>query len=257
MFQNFKNSIFNHIFCICFRPTRILDSVSLSEQSEELESAEVPIEEDEEGRSGRYLEVGIPTPSVSLKSTGEIDEEPESKSRFVDELFHKAPLKHYTTKTLWVTKVEKLIDYRVTATLEAKNCIPVDLQIPLCSSPHKVYAPGYSPNHGVYVEGQTGSHHISNNEHHLVSGLTNLFGVNKVAKPFAHHKPSNGHAVIPAVHKPVKVTHKPKPVVKPVHKPGLVTQDEIKDKESEAPEVPDVPEDVPADTVEKEEEVQE
>ncbi|KAL1130775.1 hypothetical protein AAG570_012016 [Ranatra chinensis] len=44
------------------------------------------------------------------------------------------------TRTLWVTKVEKYMDYRVTATLVAKNCVPAPNPVlPFCNAQTPVY----------------------------------------------------------------------------------------------------------------------
>lgn len=79
--------------------------------------------------------------------------------RLVEGLFQRQPVTHYTTKTLWVTKVEKYIDHKVTATLEVKNCVPTELHIPLCGSAVTHHAPSYIPHKdGSFLENIHGHH---------------------------------------------------------------------------------------------------
>lgn len=107
-------------------------------------------EEDEDqiamSRSARYLSFGSATPEIAeVKSSieeGEIEElseEEEEEEVSVDEMgrfiFHKKKPKKVTSiHTIFVTKVQKVTDYKVTATLSAENCVPanIDLDIPLC-----------------------------------------------------------------------------------------------------------------------------
>lgn len=97
--------------------------------------------EGSEARSGRYLQFARETPAVpDVKSTiedGEIDtfyesDETDEEGKY---LFKKAETK-VVTKTLWVTRVQKVTDYKVTATLVPENCIPSELNFPRCSYPH-------------------------------------------------------------------------------------------------------------------------
>lgn len=95
----------------------------------------------------RYLEFRRETPVPPTTATAD-------NARL---LLNLSPETHIATKTLWVTKVQKVTDYRVTATLEAKNCVPSNLKIPLCPPPptppppppHKPphYAPTKPPHH--------------------------------------------------------------------------------------------------------------
>ena len=58
-----------------------------------------------------------------------------------------------------MTKVEKYVDHRVTATLEVKNCIPSELHIPLCGSAVPHHVPSYIPyKDGSYLENNSGHH---------------------------------------------------------------------------------------------------
>ncbi|RZF48045.1 hypothetical protein LSTR_LSTR002111 [Laodelphax striatellus] len=116
-------------------PTRILGGVS--------ESAPAPSEytgefEDEsyDSRSGRYLQLHSATPTAPLRSDADVQEAPEGEGRIIEQLLNRQPEVHYATKTLWVTKVEKFIDYRVTATLEVKNCVPSEFRFPQCQKIH-------------------------------------------------------------------------------------------------------------------------
>jgi len=78
----------------------------------------------ESSREGRYLEFRRQTPVPPATIT------PDDTAR----LLNLPPETHYATQTLWVTRVLKVTDYRVTATLEAKNCVPVDLRVPFCQA---------------------------------------------------------------------------------------------------------------------------
>lgn len=143
---------------IIFRPTRILGGVSISEGTpgavESVENAKdvsAP-----EAREGRYVEI---TPLINTPEEVEIKDEPEEPSyspiSMVQNLLHRSPVTHYKTKTLWVTKVEKVLDTRVTATLLAKNCVPTNSHIPLCSPHGSLISPGY---HGYGGEGTFTEH---------------------------------------------------------------------------------------------------
>jgi hypothetical protein len=73
-------------------------------------------------------------------------------------LLNLPPETHYATQTLWVTRVLKVTDYRVTATLEAKNCVPVDLKVPFCQTP-----PPQKPPHSVTT---TPPHQVTKSPQH-------------------------------------------------------------------------------------------
>lgn len=91
----------------------------------------------EPSREGRYLEFGRDTPTPPTTTS----------SDDAGRLLNRPPETHFATQTLWVTRVLQVTDYRVTATLEAKNCVPIDLKVPFCpqrpplSAPHKVTKP--------------------------------------------------------------------------------------------------------------------
>lgn len=78
----------------------------------------------ESSREGRYVEFRRQTPVPPATITT------DDTAR----LLNLPPETHYATQTLWVTRVLKVTDYRVTATLEAKNCVPVDLKVPFCQA---------------------------------------------------------------------------------------------------------------------------
>jgi hypothetical protein len=79
----------------------------------------------ESSREGRYLEFRRQTPTPPATTATSDD---------AARLMNLPPETHYATQTLWVTRVLKVTDYRVTATLEAKNCVPVDLKVPFCQA---------------------------------------------------------------------------------------------------------------------------
>jgi hypothetical protein len=92
--------------------TSELTAPQKAEQTPELESS----------REGRYLEYRRHTSAPTATITA------DDAAR----LLSLAPVTHYATQTRWVTRVQKVTDYGVTATLEAKNCVPVDMKIPFC-----------------------------------------------------------------------------------------------------------------------------
>ncbi|XP_014246242.1 uncharacterized protein LOC106664738 [Cimex lectularius] len=113
--------------------TRVLGSITESEVTME-EAKEVPKNEETNHRQGRYI-VRHPIPMMAM----EVRSEPDY--RLVDsekEKLLKGLLKatHHITQTIWVTKIEKIYDHAVTATLVAKNCFPTDPKIPLCGPIH-------------------------------------------------------------------------------------------------------------------------
>lgn len=87
-------------------------------------------------RSARYLSFDEPTPEIGeVKSAivdDEIEDENDETGRFI---FHKHSKKVTVTKTLYVTKVQKVTNYGITATLSVSNCIPIDVNIPYCPKP--------------------------------------------------------------------------------------------------------------------------
>jgi hypothetical protein len=89
----------------------------------------------EPSREGRYLEFRRKTPEAPTTNSADIDAR----------LLNLRPETHIATHTVWVTKLQKVMDYRVTATLEAKNCVPSDLKIPFCQGP----LPTKPPHHPV------------------------------------------------------------------------------------------------------------
>jgi hypothetical protein len=97
----------------------------------------------EPSREDRYLEFRRKTPEAPTTDSADINAR----------LLNLRPQTHIATHTVWVTKVQKVMDYRVTATLEAKNCVPSDLKIPFCQGPpsHKppIYVPTNPPHRPV------------------------------------------------------------------------------------------------------------
>ncbi|PNF42703.1 hypothetical protein B7P43_G14172 [Cryptotermes secundus] len=89
----------------------------------------------EPSREDRYLEFRRKTPEVPTTDSA------DNNGR----LLHLRPQTHIATHTVWVTKVQKVTDYRVTATLEAKNCVPSDLKIPFCQRQPSQKPPIYVP----------------------------------------------------------------------------------------------------------------
>jgi hypothetical protein len=81
------------------------------------------------------------------------------------------PETHTATHTLWVTKVQKVTDYRVTATLEAKNCVPSDLKLPFCQAPppppHK--PPHYAPTKPPHHVAKPPQYAVTNPPYHITS----------------------------------------------------------------------------------------
>ena len=128
------------LFCRIPPTTSQMTTPQKAGQTPELESS----------REGRYLEFRRQTPAPPATTTS------DDTAR----LLNLPPETQYATQTLWVTRVQKVTDYRVTATLEAKNCVPVDLKLPFCqaspppnppyfataTSPHQV---AKSPQHGA------------------------------------------------------------------------------------------------------------
>lgn len=99
--------------------------------------------EPSELRQGKYLEFRrtpiVDTP-VELIDTEAVDDEEVEYPRFIDQLMGRGK-KQTVTKTLFVTKVQNVIDNRVTATLIAENCIPKDDRFPKCRPTH--HKPGH------------------------------------------------------------------------------------------------------------------
>nr|CAD7256646.1 unnamed protein product [Timema shepardi] len=167
-------------------------------------------------RQGKYLEFKAATPAPSLQLEASISSEPSDDSlaehpRLVQHLLHHKPETKVITKTLWVTKVEKVIDHRVTATLVAQNCVPTDAKIPFCGESHPP----------VYHGESHYEHHHEDHDHEV------------------HHKPSHHHILdlhheghkphVPAPHHPGhKPVHHGKPEVHHTqHKPEHHVKPEV------------------------------
>ncbi|XP_069674378.1 proteoglycan 4-like [Periplaneta americana] len=106
-------------------PTAAVKIPSVSATAELQEPKNLKLES---SREGRYIEFRKETPKIQAATTN-VDYESTAR------LLNLYPETQTTTKTLWVTRVQKVTDYRVTATLEAKNCVPTDLKIPFCQAP--------------------------------------------------------------------------------------------------------------------------
>jgi hypothetical protein len=144
----------------------------------------------EPSREGRYLEFRRNTPVVPATNSA------DTNAR----LLNLAPQTHIATQTLWVTKVQKVMDYRVTATLEAKNCVPSDLKIPFCRGP-----PPYKPP-PIYVTTKPPHHPVTKPPHYPTT------------KP--PHYPTTKPPHLPITIKPPPhITIKPPPhiTIKPPH----------------------------------------
>jgi hypothetical protein len=89
----------------------------------------------EPSHEGRYLEFNRKTPEAPITDSADINAR----------LLNLRPQTHIATHTVWVTKVQKVMDYRVTAILEAKNCVPSDLKIPFCQGSPSQKPPLYVP----------------------------------------------------------------------------------------------------------------
>jgi hypothetical protein len=110
----------------------------------------------EPSREARYLEFRRETPAPPTTSTSA-----DSNAR----LLNLPRETHTATRTLWVTKVQKVTDYRVTATLEAKNCVPNDLKVPFCQAPPP--APPHKPPH--YAPAKPPHHHVIKPPYHVTT----------------------------------------------------------------------------------------
>ncbi|XP_039301444.1 uncharacterized protein LOC111056733, partial [Nilaparvata lugens] len=143
-------------------PTRILGGVTQSAPSPS-EYTDVDSESDYGSRSGRYLQLHSATPTAPLASDADIRDAPDDsqgqgQGRIIEQLLNRQPEVHYATKTLWVTKVEKFIDYRVTATLEVKNCVPSEFKFPQCQKIHHPPAPHPHPQPHLHPHPPTRPH---------------------------------------------------------------------------------------------------
>jgi hypothetical protein len=126
------------------------------------ESEDVP--ELEPSREGRYLEFRRETPTPPATTSS------DNTAR----LLNLPPETHFVTQTLRVTRVLKVTDYRVTATLEAKNCVPVDLKVPFCqtSPPQKPpHSATTTPHHQVTKPPHQAASQVSNHDHALYKPL--------------------------------------------------------------------------------------
>lgn len=83
----------------------------------------------EASRSAKYLEFKERT---QPKTVDELLEGSELSSVLSIRNPFQRQTTEYVTKTVLVTKLEKITDHRVTATLVAQNCLPVDPKIPRC-----------------------------------------------------------------------------------------------------------------------------
>jgi hypothetical protein len=105
-------------------------------------------------REGRYLEFRRETPSPPAITSS------DNTAR----LLNLPPETYFATETLTVTRVLKVTDYRITATLEAKNCVPVDLKVPFCQT-----SPPQKPPHSA----TTPPHQVTKTPHYAASHAWN------------------------------------------------------------------------------------
>lgn len=141
-------------------PSEPADPVSL-EAEDPAEARDFPEEGEREGRWVRLTPPIKVEDAVKVKDDQPRDDEQSSPAEnsglsplnMVQQLIQRSPVTHYKTKTLWVTKVEKVLDTRVTATLIAKNCIPTNSHIPYCAPHGGLLGPGYHhSHHGAFLE---------------------------------------------------------------------------------------------------------
>ncbi|KAJ8878076.1 hypothetical protein PR048_022540 [Dryococelus australis] len=81
-------------------------------------------------RHPRYLHFGMFTPPTTGTPSPAISTEPLAEQD--NGTGHYQPQQVLSTVTLTITRVEDVVDFRVTAILEAKNCVPVGARIPFC-----------------------------------------------------------------------------------------------------------------------------
>ncbi|XP_054273804.1 uncharacterized protein LOC128993811 [Macrosteles quadrilineatus] len=153
-------------------PTRIFGGEYISESSPSPSEPADPVdgvdELDSQGgnRDGRWVRL---TPPIKEEPGKLKDDQPTEEPApaensghtpldMVHHLIHRPVIK-YKTKTLWVTKVEKVLDTRVTATMEAKNCVPVNSHFPFCEHHEVEHHHGYH-HHGYHHHGLHGGFHI-------------------------------------------------------------------------------------------------
>ncbi|XP_073974416.1 uncharacterized protein isoform X2 [Rhodnius prolixus] len=141
--ENNMDEMYIHEKALFIEPTKISELPSVrSTASLEGTADSLPyedaaaVEPSHEGRKrdGRYL---VSHPKFRFETPQNQDSEKKVAG------FLKST--HYVTKTLYVTKIEKTLDHRVTATLVAKNCLPTEPRIPFCDPLHPV-------NEGAHVD---------------------------------------------------------------------------------------------------------
>jgi hypothetical protein len=146
----------------------------------------------EPSREGRYLEFRKTTPVAPTTDSA------DTNAR----LLNLKPETHIATQTVWVTKVQKVMDYRVTATLEARNCVPSDLKIPFCRGPPPHKPPLYVPTKPPHRPVTKPPHYPTTKPPHHVT-----------TKPPPHVtiKPPPHVTIKPPPHITIKPPYKPEP----------------------------------------------
>lgn len=96
--------------------------------------------EGNQDRNGKFLRIHLKRENIKQGNVFSSNERSEALNVPIR---YTAPSIHteYSTKTVLITKLEKFTDRRVTATLLAINCLPVDHNIPMCRS-----IPSHIPN---------------------------------------------------------------------------------------------------------------
>lgn len=93
--------------------------------------------EPSDSREGKYLEFRrtpiVSTPLESIDTDPNVNDDMQYP-RLIDQ-FMGLGKKQTVTKTLFVTKVQRIVDNRVTATLVAENCLPTD-RFAMCPPSH-------------------------------------------------------------------------------------------------------------------------
>lgn len=175
----------------------------------------------EDSRSGKYLEF-----RNRKESTKEKEPEDEVRLEGSESLSTPAPTTirlpfvqrqttEYVTKTVLITKLEKFTDHRVTATMVAHNCLPVDPAMPRCrgyinpiyESPiHNIHNTEIEPSRNEAEKGKEGSIIIASIVHkkpgvsihdHNQEILAAVEAVNQASQSIQNRRPLSRPHVIP------------------------------------------------------------
>lgn len=190
------------------RPTRAVDimATTLHEPA--------GYHEVEDSRSGRYYQFRDRADTVKETDTGRDEIRLEgSESTTQAPSTNRFPFGQrqttYVTKTLLVTKLEKYTDHRVTATMIAHNCIPVDPSIQRCRGYfNPIYAGPIQSIHKTEIEkakkGKDGSLIIASiihpkpgvpiQNHEILAAVE---AVNQASLNFQNRRPGRPHVIPP------------------------------------------------------------